>query len=432
MSLIILITIFFSHAIAIYPFISILQKDKMPNTAHFAVISVILYYDFGLIIETLGLSVGNIHFIPFFDAKPSIVLSASILVSLAPWLFLLGSKCTNRENGRKLINDFSYLRKSTKPLFYTILVSICVYLSIIGVIEIIQDVSLWGSRDRITEKWGAFILILYLPLHFLSFYTKQSDSDSKNGLLFSIGLSAATILSTIGIAQRTNMLLPLLILSLFRKKISLQKIVIFVVVALIAASVLLPFFKWQKQDSQDISSSIGVLVAETIETDFYRGGVLISALEKTDLVGTKIMPYAMSGYLYTLLFYVPREIVPFKGWSTSQTFTALIDKTRVEDTKWAFGVGVIEELLLNIGLALSLPCLFMYGMGMGLMDKISQRIPSLLIPVRLGAIWVCGYESSVLLFTFGTMALVSIILHLLFVQKPTNKNLQIKLYRNQP
>jgi hypothetical protein len=431
MSLIILITIFFSHAIAIYPFVSVLQKDKMPNTAHFAVVSVILYYDFGLIIESLGLSVGNIHFIPFLDAKPSIVLTASVLLALAPWLFLLGSKITNRENGRKLTNDFSYLRESTKPLFYTILVLICIYLSITGVIEIIQDVSLWGSRDRITEKWGAFILVLYLPLHFLSFYTKQSDSDSKNGFLFSIGLSVATILSTIGIAQRTNMLLPLLILSLFRKKISLQKIVVFVVVALVAASVLLPFFKWQKQDSQDISSSIGVLVAETIETDFYRGGVLISALEKTDLVGTKIMPYAMSGYLYTTLFYVPREIAPFKGWSTSQTFTALVDKTLVEDTKWAFGVGVIEELLLNIGLALSLPCLFIYGMGMGLLDKISQRIPSLLIPTRLGAIWICGYESSVLLFTFGTMTLVSIILHLLFVQKPTNKNLQIKLYRSQ-
>jgi hypothetical protein len=431
MSLIIIATLLFSHAIAAYPFISNLQRDKMPNTSHFAVISVILYYDIGLVIETLGLSVGNEYFIPFFDAKPSIVLSASILMTLAPWMFILGSQLTNKENGRKLSNNFSYLRESTKPLFYAILVLVCIYLSVTGVNEIMQDVSLWGSRDRITEKWGAFVLVLYLPLHFLAFYTRQAESSSKNGLIFSIGLTVATILSTIGIAQRTNMLLPILMLALFRQKISLQKIVISVAILLITASVLLPFFKWQKQDSQDISSSIGVLIAETIETDFYRGGVLVSTLDKTEVVGTKIMPYAMAGYVYSLLYYVPREIAPFKGWSTSQTFTAIVDKTRVEDTKWGFGVGVIEELLLNIGLVLSIPCLFVYGMIMGMIDKASLRVPSLLIPTRLGAIWLCGYESSVLLFIFGTMALVALMLHMLFVQKPTNKDLKIKLYKQQ-
>jgi hypothetical protein len=429
MSLIIIATIFFSHMMAVYPFVWNLQKDRMPNTANFAVISVILYYDFGLIIETLNLSVGNPYFIPFFDAKSSIVLTAFVLLAAAPWMFLLGSKFTNKQNGQSLVDNFSELTKSKKPVFYAFVITACIALSIIGVNEVLQDSSLWGSRATITEKWGPFVLILYLPLHFLAFYTRQSDSDSRNGLLFSVGLSVATILSTVGIAQRTNMLLPILILVLFRKKISLQKIAIFVITAVLIASALLPFFKWQKQNSQDVSSSIGVLIAETIEVDFYRGGVLISALEKTDLVGTKIMPYAVAGYIYSLLYYVPREIAPFKGWSTSQTFTAIVDKTLVEDTKWAFGVGAIEEILLNIGLVLSMPCLFIYGMIMGVLDRVALRIPSLLIPTRLGAIWLCGYESSVLLFAFGTMALVAFGLHLVFVDKPPIEKAKINLYK---
>jgi hypothetical protein len=186
-------------------------------------------------------------------------------------------------------------------------------------------------------------------------------------------------------------------------------------VALIAASALLPFFKWQKADDQDVSASIGTLVAETIQTDFYRGNILVTALEKSEVLGTKIMPYPMSGYLYTLLYYVPRNMAPFKGWSTSQTFTSVVDKTPVEETLWAFGVGAIEELLLSIGVVLCLPCLLIYGMGMGLLDNLSSKVPSLLIPSRLAAIWLCGYESSTVMLTFGTMAIINFILHNLFV-----------------
>jgi hypothetical protein len=49
-------------------------------------------------------------------------------------------------------------------------------------------------------------------------------------------------------------------------------------------------------------------------------------------------------------------------------------------------------------------------------------MPSLLIPSRLGAIWMCGYESSVLLFAFGSMAGIAFLLHILFVEKPRDKS----------
>jgi hypothetical protein len=92
--------------------------------------------------------------------------------------------------------------------------------------------------------------------------------------------------------------------------------------------------------------------------------------------------------VYTLLFYVPRGAAPFKGWSTSQTFTATIDRTHIAVNVWAF--GIMEELLLNVGYLLVMPCLVIFGMELGILDNISLRILSLLIPTRLAAIWICG------------------------------------------
>jgi hypothetical protein len=431
MNTLIIATILFSHVMAVYPFVSNLLQGKMPSTAQFAVISVIVYYDFGLVLETLGLFTGTPYFIPFFDAKPEIVLEAFILIASAPWLFFLGSKFTNKEKSQSLIPDYSDLKESTKISFYLTTILISSYLLFAGFSRILQGNTLWDARSQISDDFGPFVLILYLPLHFLSFYTRQSDSISKRGLLFSIGLSFTTIISTLSIAQRTTMILPVLILALFREKISLQKLCIFLVVTVIVASTLLPFFKWQKASSDDISSSIGTLITETVEFDFYRGGTLVSALEKSDLLGTKILPYPMSGYVNAFMYVIPRSIAPFKGWSAPRYFTSIIDKTPVEDTNWGFAIGAIEEIVLNIGFLLCMPCLFIYGMGMGLLDKASARIPSLLIPTRLAAIWVAGYNFSALLHYFGVMAAVSLVMHLFFVQKSKNKNSQIASYQSQ-
>ncbi len=419
MNVLIVTGILFSHFMAARPFVSNLQKGIMPKTAHFAAISFILYYDIGLILEITGLYIGNEFFMPFFNTNYWVMFLEIIIITIGPWLFHLGSSFTSKEDAYNTNNNYAQLKKSAKPLFYFLIISIAAYFAVTGLGEMMQNDPIWVVRERLGQKWGPLILLLYLPLHFLAFYSRQSDSNTKMGLLVSWGLVLATILSTLGIGQRTNMLLPILIMVLFRKKISAKKIAIFLAVALITASALLPFFKWQKADSQELSpASIGILVAETVETDFYRGDVLASIMEKTEILGTKIMPYPMAGYIYTLLYYIPRNVVPFKGSSTSQTLTADIAKTPVEDTLWAFGVGVLEESLLNVGFVFSVPLLVIYGVGMGLLDKVSARVPSILIPTRLACIWICGYESSTLLLMFGTMALVGFILHKLFVKEP--------------
>jgi hypothetical protein len=119
----------------------------------------------------------------------------------------------------------------------------------------------------------------------------------------------------------------------------------------------------------------------------------------------------MSGYAYCALFFVPRSLAPLKGYPTAQYFTGYVVGMATEATDWGFGVGAIEEILLNGGFLLFVPMMLAYGCVMGLLDRLSQQVPSLLVPTRLGAVWLCGYNLSALILLFGTMFIIALALH---------------------
>ena len=415
MNLMIFIIILFSHLMAARSFFSAMRQHKMPDTAHFAAISLILYYDIGLTIELLGFPTENKYFSAFFPAKENILLQAFMLLLIAPWLFQLGSQIIKKESKLTYQEDFAPLSKPRRKVFYLFTTVVSLVLAFSGSRQVVQADSIWAAREGIGAAMGPLIIILYFPLHFLAFYIRTSDAKTKKGLFFSLGLMFASIVATFAIGQRTNVLLPILIFVLFRAQLSLKKIVIFVSIAVIASAALLPIFKFQYSNT---NSNVASLVAETVNGDLSRSGVLITALEMTEPVGTKTLPYPLAGYVYCLLYYVPRSIAPFKGWGTGQYFTADVVRTPVEDTSWGFGVGAIEEILLNVGFWWCFPVLLVYGMCMGFLDRLSSRMPSLVVPTRLAAIWLCGYDSGTLLLTFGTMAVIGLVFHYLFIQTP--------------
>lgn len=429
MDWIIFSTILFSHILAVHPFISSLQQGKLPNTVDFAVVSVILYYDFGIIFELLGFANEQVDefFSPFLYAQDNVLVQAYFLLLLAPWLFRLGSVFTNAGgNNLTLSNNVEKFRISSQSLFYILTIVIAVSCALLGYQNMVAGgESVWSGRAAIGETLGPLIILLSFPMHFLAFYIRTSDALTRKGMVFSVFLISASILSTITVGQRTNILLPILMVLLFRKKITFTKLATFFMVGLIVSSALLPIFKWQYASE---NHSIIELVAETIQTDLSRGPVLTSALERTQILGTRIFPYPMAGFVYILLFYVPRSIAPFKGWSTAQYFTSDVIGARVEATDWGFGVGAIEELLLNIGFLGCIFGLIGYGMCMGLLDRLSSRIPSLIVPTRLSATWLCGYDLAALTLTFGTMAIVGLFLHYLFGQKLNHIPKQFESY----
>ena len=77
---------------------------------------------------------------------------------------------------------------------------------------------------------------------------------------------------------------------------------------------------------------------------------------------------------------------------------------------WRFGVGVVEELMLNFG-TLAVPIgLALAGLGLAAGSRAARRLPALRVPLRLAALWSFGYDSASLLLTFGVMALVCVAL----------------------
>lgn len=426
MKSIILIIIWLSHIFAVRPFFSAISKGRMPNTSHFATLSVILYYDLGLAVEMLGYSDEGGYFTPFFSAKGEIFVQASILLLLIPWLFHIGSFIINKKQPFKQVNSVSTLRKSRQVFFYFFSIAVSLFFSISGYLKFSQSDSVWSVRERVAEDMGFWIILIYLPMHFLAFFVIQSDSKTRKGLLCCFFFIVTNIMSTIVIGQRTNMLLPILIFVLFRNKITLSKIIIFISIAITASAALLPMFKWQYADG---GYSIAELVVQTIHSDISRSSVLTTVLENTETLGTQVMPYPLSGYVYSLLFFIPRQLVPFKEWPTGQYFTSHIVGTHIDDTKWTFGVGGMEEILLNIGLLWCIPGLIVYGMCMGKLDKVSFHVPSLVVPTRLAAIWLCGYDLPALLLSFGVMSILGLILNYFFAQKPKVANSH-QLYSN--
>lgn len=409
MKLVIFAVLLCSHSLAAALVWRKISQRRMPSTSDFAFISVFLYYDVGLVLEIFWASDTS----PYLEANNTTLLAIFIIAS-APWLFRLGSTfVVHLLKGQKRIVA-TQLRKKNRFIFYISCIIICVILVLESYKPVILGESIWLARISAGIQWGALIIIFYFPLHLLSFYIVQRDSQKSKGIIFSIFLLIVSILTTIQIGQRTTLILPVLIFVIFRSKISFSRLFIAATVVLLIASALLPIFKWQYTDQHLPMSD---LVLRVIQGDVSRTAILQKTLELSRSAETEIMPYPMAGYVYSLLFLVPRNLAPFKGYSTATYFTSSIVGSRVDETSWGYGLGAIEELLLNAGQFLLVPGLLLYGLIMGLLDRLSQRIPSCVVPTRLSALWVCGYHLPAIFLLFGTMVITHILLNTFFAER---------------
>lgn len=449
---ILILLLIVTHLLAARSFWERLRAQRLPRTVDFACLSIMLYYDLDLALEALGVPYHNAYFNSLFEAEDSRFLHGMLLLSLAPWLLLVGAwinqpegrnqpqEPTSSRSGNSAISEkgraaegqghtsqnsqqdnqdegLASIASSKQSTFYVLITLVTLVVTFYGVRQLLGGEALWQIRARMGSALGPLIIILYLPLYFLAFYVRQKQSRTRGGLMFSLFLTFAAVAAAAGIGERTNILLPFLILALFRFKPTLPRLALTAAVLVVCAASLLTFVKWQYADRD---ANLAELVQETIAADLARAGVLESALEVSGPVGSHIMPYPMTGYVYSALFFVPRSIAPFKGTSTAKYLTGHLAGSDPDETFWEFGVGAIEELTLNVGWLLALPGLLLYGMALGWINTLSQRMPSLVVPSRLAAVWLCGYNLPSLLLLFGAMSLVGVALHRLFSQEQHN------------
>lgn len=397
-----------SHCIASVPFWNSIRRGKIPATADFAAASFILYFDIGLVFELLGYAYISNHFKSLFAADDGTFLLAVVFLLFAPWLFYAGSWFTGRRVPRSAQIPVIELKKSREMAFLALATAVAAPLIAFNVAQLLGGLPLWEVREKVGVQLGPLVILLYSPLYFLAFYVRQANSQSRRGLLITCVLAAYSILSTLVLGERWMVLLPLVIIALFRFRLTLARLAIILAGGLLVAALLLANFKIQFSGDAVTTSH---LIASTVSADISRAGTLATAIEDSVPIGTSVLPYPMAGYVYTSLVYFPRQIAPFKGYSTGIYFTSHLLGKDPAQQNWPFGLGYIAEIMLNAGLVLVVPGLLVCGLGMGLLERLSRSVPSTLVATRLLVVWLAGYDIGGIFPIFGTMGVVALVLH---------------------
>lgn len=431
MKLFLVLPVVLSHGFALIPTLIRTSKGKMLRTVDFAVLGMLLFYDVALVCEVLGVDYESEFFLSMLKVPPSLQLSVIAILVFAPWLLRLGGEVL-RVAAKPRRPRAASPRTTTRPygvrnrLITIAMIGFSIGLAIYGIMEIVRYGTPGIARLRVGHLWGRGIIVLYLPMHFLAYHVSCPLQKRFQQIVVTSILLFCSVAATLPIGQRTNFLLPFLIVLVSRRRLSFKKIVSAAVVLSIVAAVVLPLFDAQYTHVQQ---PIGRWIQRLIYGDFSRAPVLATAIDNSPLVGTKLLPYPLAGYVYSLLFFAPRSIAPFKGEPTAKYFTSYVAGTPVEETNWGFGVGLIEELILNMGVAMVPFGLLGWGMLLALLDIVSRRLPVLYIPSRLGAVWLMGYHLPAVLLTFGTMGIIGYLLYLLTVRY---RSLPARLRREDP
>jgi len=404
-----MVLILAGHLLAAWPAFRNLRHGVIPSTLEFVLLSFLLYYDIGLIADIAGINYDLRPFPALSDVDFDVWGIVAAFLLAAPWLLRLGALLGSAKPASN--PPRCSLKPRLKIVFYVATILICLACVVGGISYLLRSATIWSARLLITEAFGPLIILLYVPLHLLAFYCRQTDSHSKKGLGFGIFLAAATIVATLAIGQRTNLLLPFLIMLVFRKRPKLQRAAIGAAVLFWAATLMLPSFK-----SYDLygSKSVGELAVTGVAGDLVRAPVLAEVIVRSDLAGTHMMPFPLAGYWYSLEFFVPRDIAFAKGQSTASYVTGAIAGSSPDDLTWGFGFGFLEELAANAGLIMVPLGVILYGVAIAKLDRLSYKFPAIVPAARLSALWMCGYHLPALLMSFGVMAGVGLVCTALF------------------
>ncbi|AST58538.1 membrane protein [Thermoanaerobacterium thermosaccharolyticum] len=98
-------------------------------------------------------------------------------------------------------------------------------------------------------------------------------------------------------------------------------------------------------------------ISDIIKKDIDMNWNLWYILNNSGLFSSKIISFPGSGYLYTILIFLPRTIAPFKGYSTTMQFTYYygiqnsipMGTYSINQMNWQYKFGIIQEALVNFG-----------------------------------------------------------------------------------
>lgn len=422
--LLIILPILIAHLPIIILFMRKTLQSKFPGVVDFAGLGIVLYFDLGLFAEFVGFQYANPLLPSFYSGDDAHQILIIIILMVTPYLYYLGARFSD-PNARAVSQQrISNLVPDRRNLFYLLIIVTAVSLGWWSYRFYVQDPL--AVMLRLRQFNLPINLPLLIPVSLLAFYVRQQESATIKGISVTIILFLTSVIAVLPLSSRTALLLPFLIVVLFYFRMSPARLLLFLVVGLILAVALIPLYtapaRWGRVSELDEIQWRSQL-EHVVFQDFYRAHVTLEVVDRTELMDSEVLSYPMSGYVYGLLYFAPRSIAPFKGRSTALQFSAdYLGYDSDDVTLFGFGHSTIDEILLNGGFLFLVPGLILYGAVMGLFDKLSRRIPSLLVPTRLAALWSGGYVISVLIHFYGTMFLICLALHILFVRRNSVAN----------
>lgn len=383
------------------------RERTTPEILHFAVLGIVIYYDSGFVLQSFGWSYHS----PFFPSLESLTTEqfavVGIVLMVAPYVLAIGYRATAGEFSPIPHLPTVSLVPKLRPIFFLLFVPLCAAFALVGFSVIYGVSSVVDVKLFWMSVLGSGYIAFLLPMFVLAFFLRTKESRSPWGWVFIVFLLAANVAATLFLGQRTMTLLPFLMVVIFLWRVSAARLALSAVVLFAFASAALWFYKGFAVDPNE---NFVARVQKVVNNDIVRSTVLARAIDESDPIGTRVLPNPGQGYLYTLLLYVPRSVLPQKGYSTAAYFTAFANGEDTEFLAWGLGLGFLEEISLNFGYVALVPGILLYGAFLGLMQRVSQVFPSCVVGTHLGAVWMSGYGSPSVFLYFGSMTLFAIVL----------------------
>lgn len=418
-----------AHAPFAVGFLRSLHRRQIPEILSFATVGIMLYYDLGFILECFGWSFASPFYAPLVTYGLEEFSAAGLAVLVAPYLLAAGFRLTAGRPAPLGASPELVFAPRFKPVFLAVFIPISLALGVLGY-SALQGAA---SPADVKRLWlgtiGGGYIVFLLPMFLLAFFLRTRDCLSRSGTVTLVLLLAASTSATLFLGQRTMTLLPFLMIVLFRPRVNAAGLALSLLALFVFASGALVFYKgYAVRQDLDFTERAELVLG----SDLVRANVLARAMEESEAIGTKILPDPGQGYLYTALLYFPRSWVPRKGYSTATYFTAFANGEDAEYVAWGLGLGFLEEIILNFGFLLLVPGVILYGMGLGLLQRLCRSFQSAVIGTHLAAIWICGYGLPSVTLYFGSMTILAILLESFFLTRAEAIDARVRLDGARP
>ncbi|MVO99205.1 oligosaccharide repeat unit polymerase [Paenibacillus lutrae] len=396
-------------------------KKKLFTAFDFFVIGIIVYYLIPFSATEIFLPDRNT-----FQTTVETKVYTFLVIFVSTLIALVGYKMTNK---------VKLLRVADLKLFpvfkqFIGVISIAIFFYIIWIYITKIDFSNLEHNMQLRELLsglGPFAVLLQIPNGLALYYIYRAAKYKENYKLATIWMIVA-LMTTFIRGERTDLvfiaLFPFLAWYFYKK--TAKPIIVGIVVISIILSIYSANFKVTHINNDE---GYGQTAIKMIEDDFDRNWVTWAAIDNASLTKSELLPYRGSGYVYTLLGYVPRSIAPFKGYNSPQWFTlnispqmgyTLYGVSDVSELDWGYAFGFQVESILNFGFIGLVVVSFFVGVALRFLQNLLVRFEVLYPIIAIMALQFSALTSFTLMTIHLPILVTALIIYMSSDRKETS------------